>query len=252
MKMGSTLRYAAFLLLAMGPYRIMCIGEDLLNSKTLLGLLGGFSHMFQKFERHEIDVDKALGRWHQVYKAAVNFDQFQSNMYCHVAYIQRNKVMGAGGMSIVEAFRVNSREGAVKTYKRDLSRTGPGEYWMFTEDYFYPRQFFIFDVGPVINGSYEYLVATDANRISLTIFARDPVMFYKLYDQQVQEKLAKGGFGGYSFWNRPENVYQGFDCAYPDEKEIFIRRALPITDVQPQSQILPFLRQASQLLSSSA
>ncbi|XP_003377765.1 conserved hypothetical protein [Trichinella spiralis] len=181
-----------FVFLIVQPIWVFSIGEDLLNSKTLLGLAGGFTSMFKKFPRREIEVEKVLGKWFQMYRAAVNLDQFQSTMYCHVAY------------------------------------------------------FFVFDVGPIVNNSYEYIIITDANRISLSVYARDPAMFHKMYDAQVTDVLNKGGFGGYAFWNRPVAIYQGLDCVYTEEKEIFIRRSLKqaIQDKSTEtSQILNSARQ---------
>ena len=48
--------------------------------------------------------------------------------------------MGDDGFSMEEAYRVVSKTGPIETYKRDLSKVGPGQYWMYTEEYFYPRQ----------------------------------------------------------------------------------------------------------------
>lgn len=80
---------------------------------TLLGIFGGMANIFTNFNTTEIDTDRIMGKWHQVcssfsnsdafqygarsprnrsffcpqmYKAAINFDVFQTNMYCHVAY----------------------------------------------------------------------------------------------------------------------------------------------------------------------
>lgn len=48
--------------------------------------------------------------------------------------------MGPEGFSMEEAFHINSKNGPIKTFKRDLQKIAPGEYWMYTEEYFYPRQ----------------------------------------------------------------------------------------------------------------
>lgn len=48
--------------------------------------------------------------------------------------------MGEDGFSMEEAYRVVSKSGPIETYKRDLNKVGPGQYWMYTEEYFYPRQ----------------------------------------------------------------------------------------------------------------
>ncbi|KRZ59031.1 Condensin complex subunit 3 [Trichinella nativa] len=251
-KMSNKKFLLLFVFLIAQPIWVFSIGEDLvsfkiLNSKTLLGLAGGFTSMFKKFPRREIEVEKVLGKWFQMYRAAVNLDQFQSTMYCHVAYFRENKVMGKDGFSIIEAFRTASKDGPVHTYKRDLSKSNTGEYWMFTEDYFYPRQFFVFDVGPIVNNSYEYIIITDANRISLSVYARDPAMFHKMYDAQVTDVLNKGGFGGYAFWNRPVAIYQGLDCVYTEEKEIFIRRSLKQAIQDKSTEASQILNNARQL-----
>lgn len=48
--------------------------------------------------------------------------------------------MGEEGFSMQEAYRVVSKTGPIETYKRDMNKVGPGQYWMYTEEYFYPRQ----------------------------------------------------------------------------------------------------------------
>jgi hypothetical protein len=48
--------------------------------------------------------------------------------------------MGEDGFSLEEAYRVTSKNGPIDTFKRDLNKVGPGKYWMYTEEYFYPKQ----------------------------------------------------------------------------------------------------------------
>jgi len=253
---------------------VQAIGEGVVDLNTVLGIFGGMANIFTNFNTTDVEIDRIMGKWHQMYKAAINFDVFQTNMYCHVAYFSRNKVMGPQGFSIEEAYHVIGKGGPIETYKRDVTRTGNGEYWMYTEEYFYPRQFFILKVGPNLtseahdasdepiddavinnstddanitasivnrlvqrrppkppssasaNGQYEYLIATDANRLALMVYSRDPVKFYETLDKELLKELQKGGFGGYVFWNQPVAIYQGADCYYPTEKEVFARRAL--------------------------
>ncbi|KRY79170.1 Condensin complex subunit 3 [Trichinella pseudospiralis] len=207
-----------FVFLTAQPIWVFSIGEDLLNSKTLLGLAGGFTSMFKKFPRQEIELDKVLGKWFQMYRAAVNLDQFQSTMYCHS---EKTKLWGK------MAFR------SLKPFERHPKMD------QFT--------LFVFDVGPIVNNSYEYIIITDANRISLSVYARDPAMFHKMYDAQVTDVLNKGGFGGYSFWNRPVAIYQGLDCIYTEEKEIFIRRSLKQAIQDKSTEASPILNSARQL-----
>jgi hypothetical protein len=160
--------------------------------------------------------------------------------------------MGKGGFTIEEAYRVVSKAGPVETYKRDVVRAAPGTYWMYTEEYFYPSQFIIMEAGPLIPGEnvtleneqtetnktlaedvtetsavpYDYIIATDANRLRLEVYARDPAQFYQKYNQHVLDFVKQKGFGGGSFWNSPQPIYQGSDCQWPNEREVFARRVL--------------------------
>uniref|UniRef100_A0A0N5ARL0 Lipocln_cytosolic_FA-bd_dom domain-containing protein n=1 Tax=Syphacia muris TaxID=451379 RepID=A0A0N5ARL0_9BILA len=206
-----------------------------MDINTIAGIIGGIGNMLQNtVETVNIPSNQIMGRWFQMYKAAVNFDVYRTEMFCPVAYFKPNAVMGEDGFSMEEAYKVVSKNGPIETYKRDLNKVGPGQYWMYTEEYFYPRQFYIVKVGPnyITNTSdqdiqdnlYDYMVVTDANRLSLMVFARDPATFYQKYNKEVTAFLEKSGFGGRVFWNSPRPIYQGPDCNWPSEKEVFARR----------------------------
>lgn len=58
--------------------------------------------------------------------------------------------MGEDGFSMEEAYKIVSKNGPVETYKRDLNKVGPGQYWMYTEEYFYPRQCMFFNLSSLL------------------------------------------------------------------------------------------------------
>lgn len=72
----------------------------------------------------------------------------------------------------------------------------------------------------------QYIVVTDASRMGLMVYARDPQTFYQQYNKEVTDFLEESGFGGRIFWNSPRPIYQGPDCEWPTEKEVFARRVL--------------------------
>ncbi|VDK42336.1 unnamed protein product [Anisakis simplex] len=212
-----------------------CDNSFQMDINTLTGIIGGLGNMIQNnVQTIKVPSKFIMGRWFQMYKAAVNFDVFRAEMFCPVAYFRPNAVMGEDGFSIEEAYRVVSKNGPIETYKRDLNKVGPGQYWMYTEEYFYPRQFYIVKVGPNYdNGTdeepekpYEYMIVTDATRLALMVYARDPLTFFQNYNKEVVDFLEKAGFGGRIFWNSPRPIYQGPDCEWPSEKEVFARRVL--------------------------
>ncbi|KAI6233762.1 hypothetical protein M3Y99_00866900 [Aphelenchoides fujianensis] len=213
---------------------VAAIGENPMDLQTFAGVITGIGHMLQnQVETVDVPSELIMGRWFQVYKAAVNFDMYRTQMYCPVAYFKQNRVMGEDGFSIEEAYRTVSKNGPIETYKRDLNKVGTGKYWMYTEEYFYPRQFYVIKAGPKFENNtkpteadIQYIVVTDASRMGLMVYARDPMTFYQKYNKDVSDFLEEAGFGGRIFWNSPRPIYQGADCEWPSEKEVFARRVL--------------------------
>lgn len=203
---------------------------------AIIGMFSGVAQMFTQNPTVDVNTDRLMGKWFQMYKAAINFDVFRTQMFCPVAYFSKNSVMGRGGFSMLEGYRVISKNGPIETYKRDVTKTAPGVFWMYTEEYFYPRQLSIIKVVPSsaqsaneteeTESDYDYFIATDSNKLALMVFARDPVEFYERYNQDVLKFLESRGFGGTVFWNSPKPIYQGADCQWPNEQELFARRAL--------------------------
>uniref|UniRef100_A0A7E4VR29 Lipocln_cytosolic_FA-bd_dom domain-containing protein n=1 Tax=Panagrellus redivivus TaxID=6233 RepID=A0A7E4VR29_PANRE len=210
------------------------IGDNPFDLKTLTGLISGIGHMIEHpLNTIEIPSQLIMGQWFQVYKAAVNFDLYKTQIYCPVAYFKPNTIMGEDGFSIEEAFRVDSKNGPIETYKRDLNKVGAGKYWMYTEEYFYPRQFYIINAGPkfdndtlIEEADVQYFIVTDASRMSLSVYCREPFKFFQHYNKEVAKYLEEAGFGGKVAFNSPRPIYQGPDCEWPTEKEVFARRVL--------------------------
>ncbi|TMS37222.1 hypothetical protein L596_004199 [Steinernema carpocapsae] len=180
---------------------LSAIGENPMDLNTFAGIITGIGHMLQNnVETIDLPSKLMMGRWFQMYKAAVNFDVYKTQMFCSVAYFKPNAVMGEDGFSMEEAYKVSAKNGPVETYKRDMNKVGSGQYWMYTEEYFYPRQFYIIKAGPdfdneTMEGNVQYFVATDANRLALMVYARDPLTFYqdKFVPNHNWGKVQQGG-----------------------------------------------------------
>lgn len=52
----------------------------------------------------------------------------------------------------------------------------------------------------------------------------ETLLEFQKYNKEVAAFLEKSGFGGRVFWNSPRPIYQGPDCNWPTEKEVFARR----------------------------
>ena len=79
---------------------------------------------------------KCSALWHTVRSEVPMCFKVTNNLLA----VKPNSVMGKDGFSMEEAYRVISKGGPIETYKRDVQKVGAGQFWMYTEEYFYPRQ----------------------------------------------------------------------------------------------------------------
>lgn len=58
-----------------------------MDFQAMAGMFTGIGQMIQNpIETIDIPSEYIMGRWYQVYKAAVNFDVYRTQTYCPVAY----------------------------------------------------------------------------------------------------------------------------------------------------------------------
>lgn len=53
---------------------------------NLAGIFTGLGEIFETVNTTDVDTRYMMGKWHQMYKAAINFDVFRTQMYCPVSY----------------------------------------------------------------------------------------------------------------------------------------------------------------------
>ncbi|PIO76389.1 hypothetical protein TELCIR_01539 [Teladorsagia circumcincta] len=208
---------------------VLAIGENTMDINTITGIIGGLGRMLEtNVDTINVPSELIMGRWFQMYKAAINFDVFRTQMFCPVAYFSPNPIMGEDGFSMEEAYRTVSKTGPIETYKRDMNKVGP---------------VYIIAAGPSFHNEtgkadepIQYIAVTDANRLSLAVYARDPHTFFQKYNKDILEFMEKKGFGGRVFWNSPRPIYQGPDCEWPSEKEVFARRVLKNQELAERSR----------------
>lgn len=75
----------------------------------------------------------------------------------------------------------------------------------------FPAPYWILELGPVVDGLYDYAIVSDSASAFLFVLARDVARYNAKYDAQVQESLKTMGFTGIT---APIAMYQGKDCVY--------------------------------------
>lgn len=64
----------------------------------------GFGDIFQDVNTTDVNTDGLMGKWHQMYKAAINFDAFKSQIYCPVEYCKLEQAAYEVSNSIWHAY----------------------------------------------------------------------------------------------------------------------------------------------------
>lgn len=72
----------------------------------------------------------------------------------------------------------------------------------------------ILELGPIVDGFYDYSIVSDPFKASLFVLTRDVSRFYAKYDAGVQQTLKKLGFS--SFINKPVKTLQD-GCVYDSD-----------------------------------
>jgi len=183
----------------------------MMSVMVLVAALAGVSAMHTV---PELIPESYVGRWYQVYS---NFwaDLF-SNIFEPDCVTADYAVINATYVSVYNAnWRFDGE------YTDDISGyayipdvSDPGKLKVVLDGVPVEGDYWIFKLGPIIEGQYQYSLITDgeASR-QLFVLARDPQEFAELYDKEVTEYLALHGFTG--DLKQPYAITHNDDCVYP-------------------------------------
>ena len=138
----------------------------------------------------ELNIENYTGRWYQVYQDSFN-RLFQGNGRCATA-----------DYSIINENRVSVFNKQINTqdeyedisgyaYYKDDDCCG---YLTVKLDGAPQAPYWVLELGPIVDGLYDYSIVSDDKALSLFVLTRDVDRFYKLYDEQVLQSLNDLGF----------------------------------------------------------
>mmetsp|Transcript_767 Transcript_767/g.1524 ORF Transcript_767/g.1524 Transcript_767/m.1524 type:complete len:209 (+) Transcript_767:85-711(+) len=169
-----------------------------------------------------LNATEYLGRWYQVYASATvkytmelgancvtadygavagRDDEITVVNICHPLGIK----VQVGGYAVADPARAGVFEVALGPPGKPADPSKPKP--------FSAGNYVVVDLGPVVDGKYDYSIVTDPSMISLYILARDAGRFAKLYDSDVLRKVQELGFT--SMLNKPLKTNQD-GCAYTE------------------------------------
>lgn len=98
------------------------------------------------------------------------------------------------------------------------SDRGDGKFYLQMTTFEKPAWYWVYKLGPIVNGVYQYKVITTPLGALLFIHARDPATFKEQYEADLLEELKRDGFC--TPFNSPLPSYQGSDCEYVNPNTI--------------------------------
>ena len=200
----------------------------------LLGCL--FASTVSKNTVHNLDLEKYQGRWYQVY--GNNFDQlFEKFSSCITADYTLNI---GGNVSVLNSQyeKLNGLqqiEGYAYYGEHSNPKLFPGELMVHLDGVPHDAPYWVYNLGPEVNGYYDWAIVSDQLKMSLFVLARNVTTYYDNYDNEVLSLLDTEGF------NKSNLVKVSHDnCQYAPE---------PLgstygTNIQSQCQVASYLRKS--------
>ncbi len=152
----------------------------------------------------ELDVNKYLGNWYQVYGSPTNF-LFQGYGTCLTA---QYGLLENGNVSVVNTqVNIFGELEQISGYAYYKNNYEPGKLTVHLEGVPVDAPYWVVKLGEVINEQYQYSIITVPSSISLWVVTRDVDYFLNNYDKEVKNYLDENGY-------KYSSIKQDDDCDY--------------------------------------
>lgn len=152
----------------------------------------------------EIDVNKYLGNWYQIYGAPTNYI-FQGYGKCLTA---QYGLLENGYVSVINS-QLNSNEELeqINGYAYYTNTSEPGKLTVHLDGVPVDSPYWIVKLGEIIDKQYQYSIITVPSSISLWVIARDIDSFNQKYSKEVIDYLNDNNF-------KYTSIIQDDNCEY--------------------------------------
>ncbi len=135
-----------------------------------------------------------LGRWYQVYSDLFVDATFENSSFCDTADYAINPNQTISVWNRERQYNVTGPERQIFGWADAEDPTKPGELTVHLQTTEFPAPYWVYQLGPVVRGLYEYSVVSDPLKLSLFVLARDVGHFMEKYNQEVTNYLTEQGF----------------------------------------------------------
>ncbi|XP_071797717.1 uncharacterized protein [Asterias amurensis] len=142
----------------------------------------------------ELDVGQYVGRWYQMYTNG--WTNVFSNLQDPECVTADYAIINATYISVYNYnYNLEGVANGIAGYAFLPDIREPGKLKVALDGVPVVGDYWVFKLGPVVNGQYEYSLITDgADTRQLFVLARNPTQFNAKYDAEVQEYITLTGF----------------------------------------------------------
>lgn len=175
----------------------------------------------------ELDVNKYLGNWYQIYGAPTN-KIFQGYGTCLTA---EYGLLENGDVSVLNSqLNSNNELEQISGYGYYTNSSEPGKLTVHLDGVPVDSPYWIIKLGEIIDEQYQYSIISVPSGISLWVITRDVNKFYEKYDTEVKQYLNDNNF-------KYETIVQDDTCEY------FFENSLQ-ANYKSECQVASYLRSA--------
>lgn len=143
----------------------------------------------------ELDLQKYQGRWYQIYGNAFDqtFEKFGKCITAEYTIIpNQNITILNSQLNLLN--NLEQISGYIYYKNKENSKLNPGKLTVHLEGVPYDSPYWIIELGPIIDGYYDWVFVSDPVKLSLFILARDVDRFNEDYDTYILELIKIYGF----------------------------------------------------------
>jgi len=155
-----------------------------------------------------LNINQYVGTWYQVYGDRFVMSTFERGGRCITANYE---LVGANNISVHNSqLDANGNVQEIFGYAFIANQNKPGQLTVNLDGHG-NAPYWIYELGPVVNGLYDYAIVSDPTKTSLFVLTRDVNRFYDQYENLVLQNLRALKFSGLR--NKPVKTDQT-NCHY--------------------------------------
>lgn len=144
----------------------------------------------------EFNRTQYLGRWYQIYSDIFVDATFENSSFCDTADYGLYPNNTISVLNRERQYNSTGPERVIYGWADSEDQKNPGELTVHLQTTEFPAPYWIYQLGPVVGGQYEYSIVSDPVKLTLFVLARNVTQFFDTYNEPVLEYLSDQGFTG--------------------------------------------------------